>query len=611
MDTLKKLTNFVKTRSWVDLVVVCLLTIPAFAVLLNNQYFSMHDDQHIARLFLFDKALKESWTYPRWVDGLGFGYGYPLFNYYPPLIYFIAEAFHLVGFSLIWSVKLVVIIGYLLAAVGTYLFVRRIFDRPAGVLASVLYTYAVYHAVVVYVRGALAEFFAMTILPFLFLAIDTLSRRMNVSSALVWGITFALLMINHPLIAFPSVFFISFFYLHYLLIAKGKDQRVAFTKLFALGGVTGAALSAFFWVPSFLEKQYTYVDKILTNELASYTIHFLYPSQLWFSPWGFGGSIDGPNDGMPFKLGKLHIMAAAVSAIGAILYLILKRNTLRKTLIQLPVRHMIFTGLVLGFSLLMTLHYSKPIWDMIQFLWYLQFPWRFLTFVAFFLSVFGASWLYLTKNALHSRKHLPGWLTGSSDLIIGGLVMIASLAVIIVSAKNHAPQKLLSVTDEQLTTREEISWRISRTSFEFVPQGVVTKKSEYGTTILDIDPEDIKKEEYDIVDGAAVIQPIRVQAAKKDFAVLAGKPTVFRLNTFMFPGWVASLKGVDGEVTELPIRDDNPYRLITVDLPPGEYELTFTFTETPVRTIANLTSIVALLGTIGYFIVQRRSKKNA
>src|SRR3989344_4879510 len=99
-----------------QLCLLLIITIPSFLRILNNNYFSMHDDQHITRLFLLDQGLKQGYLYPRWVGGLGFGFGYPLFNFYPPLIYYIGELFHILGFSLIWSIKLDFISGFYLGA---------------------------------------------------------------------------------------------------------------------------------------------------------------------------------------------------------------------------------------------------------------------------------------------------------------------------------------------------------------------------------------------------------------------------------------------------------------------------------------------------------------
>lgn len=70
-------------------------------------FFPIHDDEQIARIFELDSALSDGQFPVRWVQHLGFGFGYPLFNFYPPLSYYSAEAFHLIGFSFIDSTKLV------------------------------------------------------------------------------------------------------------------------------------------------------------------------------------------------------------------------------------------------------------------------------------------------------------------------------------------------------------------------------------------------------------------------------------------------------------------------------------------------------------------------
>ena len=163
----------------VDLLLLFIITAPAFFRILNNQYFSIHDDQHIVRLFLLDEGLKQGYLYPRWVGGLGFGFGYPLFNFYPSLIYYIGELFHILGFSLIWSIKLVFISGFYLGAIGMYLLVKKLTNRLSALLSATLYTYFFYHAVLIYVRGALAEFFSLAVLPFVFLVLENLSYKTN------------------------------------------------------------------------------------------------------------------------------------------------------------------------------------------------------------------------------------------------------------------------------------------------------------------------------------------------------------------------------------------------------------------------------------------------
>ncbi|MBI2051663.1 glycosyltransferase family 39 protein [Candidatus Roizmanbacteria bacterium] len=287
------------------LLFILIITIPAFLSLLNNNYFTMHDDQHIVRLFLLDKGIGQGYLYPRWVDGLGFNFGYPLYNFYPPLPYYAGWIFHLLGFSLIWSIKLTFILGFILAAFGIYLFVKKFLGKLPAVLASVLYTYFFYHAVLVYVRGALAEFFAMAVIPYVFLTIVNIAEKPNIRNSIFFGISFAALILTHPLVAVPSVFFIGFFFLFYLW--RLSKERIRFVKYFSVGILTGLLLSLFFWLPSISERKFTMVDPILTRELASYKLHYIYPTQFLYSPWGYGGSIPGPFDGMTFQLGKVHI----------------------------------------------------------------------------------------------------------------------------------------------------------------------------------------------------------------------------------------------------------------------------------------------------------------
>lgn len=119
-----------------------IIAIPSFVSLLNPWYFSVHDFQHIARLFLLDQGIHQGYLFPRWVDVLGFNFGYPLFNFYPPFIYYISEMYRLIGASYIWSVKAMIISGYLLGAVGMYLLgLKVIRSKVVGLVTATLFTF--------------------------------------------------------------------------------------------------------------------------------------------------------------------------------------------------------------------------------------------------------------------------------------------------------------------------------------------------------------------------------------------------------------------------------------------------------------------------------------
>ena len=596
------------------LILVCILTLPSFVSLVNNFYFPMHDDQHIARLFLLNEAINQGNHYPRWVGLLGFNFGYPLFNFYPPLIYYISELFHQIGFSLIVSIKLLIAFGYIASAIAMYfLTCELVKNRLASTVAAVLYTYFGYHAVLVYVRGALAEFFSLVLLPLIFLNIHLLYKKMTLRNTLFFALCLALLIITHPLIALPGLIYVFFLYLFYFL--KTKEKKL-FTKFVALGVTVAFSLSAFFWLPSIFERSSTLVDQILLTELADYKLHFVYPQQLWYSPWGFGGSISGPNDGMSFALGKIYILLVLVSMILAVSPLIINRIKspyikqfikLKKTIELGEIKKIYYYYLLLLLiSLFMTTSWSGPIWQKLHFLAYLQFPWRFLTFVAVFISVVGAFNIVFAEklfDSINSKYRLHKNFGRISKLMLFTLLVGVP---IFVNNKYFKPKSYYFTTDAQKTSFDEIAWKVSRSSFEFSPKDVKTVKSELNTTIIDINQNkinELKKKSFEIVKGQANVIETENLYMKKKFDILADSIVTFRLLSFNFPGWKAAVNGLN-----LPINDNNDYKLITVEVPRGKGKLEFTFVDTPVRFFSEALSLATIILTLGYLTTPLLSK---
>jgi hypothetical protein len=81
-----------------------------------------------------------------------------------------------------------------------------------------------------------------------------------------------------------------------------------------------------------------------------YPDHFACLPQLWDSAWGYGGSTKGCIDGMSFRLGKIHIILAAISALGGILFYRRKKE-------HLFVFSLLSASLL--FTIFLTLEYSK------------------------------------------------------------------------------------------------------------------------------------------------------------------------------------------------------------------------------------------------------------
>ncbi len=577
---------FERNKKLIYLLLVFIITIPSFISLTKTGYFTMHDNQHIARLFVLDNGISQGILFPRWVDELGFGYGYPLFNFYPPLIYYVAEFFHLVGFSFVWSIKLTFITGYIFAAFGMYLFIKSLYDRITGVVAATLYTYFFYHAVNAYVRGALAEFFSMSVLPYLFHSMYCVYKKPSIKSGLYFGLMIAAIILTHPLIAFPSMIYLGIFFLFYFVTSKKKSQ-IDYVKTILISGLWGLSISSFFWLPSMLERKFTKVNDILLTELADYSIHFIYPQQFLYSLWSYGGSLEGPADGFTFQLGKVHMLLVGTTIISLVLLWFWKRKQIDQV-----TQSIFFLGL-LTFSIFMTLEISKPVWQLVGFLSYLQFPWRFLTFTAIFISLIGSLTVYYSK-----------FIVPQTIRVVGALCII--IGTIVIYQKYFVPQQYIQATDAQLTSTEEISWNISKTSFEFVPKDVITKRSALNTTILDINKDQIATSPFVILQGNAQVSTQSETYEKKIFSVKATSPFTFRLNTYNFPNWTA-YKVENGERKELSISADNDYVLITLpNLPAGEYNLEFIFKDTTARTVTEIISGLSIVGAIIVVYLKRK-----
>ncbi|MCR4326812.1 MAG: 6-pyruvoyl-tetrahydropterin synthase-related protein [Candidatus Roizmanbacteria bacterium] len=534
--------------------------IGAILPLLNNSYFSMHDQQHVVRLYLMNVGMHQGIWYPRLVDGLGFGFGYPLFNFYPPLFYFIAQVFVLIGMGYIWSIKLALISLFVISYVGMYGLVYALTkNRVAATLAGVLYVLAPYHAVLIFVRGAFAEFTGYAFIP---LVLWGFVRIVQNRRTVLYGTAVAALLLSHPFVSFP--FFLLFPLLFFATLFF-EQERIRIILQTAYATLIGFAIAAFFWLPSMMERNETLVSRILTTQLADYKMHFLYLRQLLYSRWDYGGSIYGLEDGMSFQIGFVHIALVAITATFTV-YTLWKTKSYKKVPMELSY------GLLLGVAILMTTFKTQWIWDRISFLWYLQFPWRFLVFVSCFSSILAALWL--------TRVAQKWWYPA----LIVTLVVSASLYV-----PYFKPARFLSGDDRRYLTKDQIQWEVSRTSYEFMHKSVATVKEEQTTRFALLKTE-LPTSDMLVPEGVAVTQA-RNTFYVKEYEVNSDRPFIFTLNRSYFLGWTVAIDGVSATLTP-----KGKAQVLTVSVPAGTHTITYAFTRTPIRTIGWILTFVGLMG---------------
>ena len=122
----------------INILLVVLLSVFAIAPLFQPGFFwGAHDARHsVYFLHEFDRSIRDGVLYPRWSPDITFGYGYPLFNIYSPLAFYLGEALHLLGLDLVSAIKMVFALGFVLSGVAMYLFVRRLMGSRAGLVAG-------------------------------------------------------------------------------------------------------------------------------------------------------------------------------------------------------------------------------------------------------------------------------------------------------------------------------------------------------------------------------------------------------------------------------------------------------------------------------------------
>ncbi|MBI4062463.1 hypothetical protein HY410_00920 [Candidatus Gottesmanbacteria bacterium] len=538
------------------LVGICILTISYWSIkpLVAQGWFSMHDDTQVGRVVAMGRALRNGQFPVRWVADLGYGYGYPLFNFYGPLPYWVGGAFYAIGLSGLTATKIMFTLGVVGAAITMFLFARQIVGTIAGLVAATAYLYAPYHAVQIYVRGAVGEFWVLVFLPLILLGV---SKR----DIIIGSIGLAGVILSHTILGYVTTLLLLVgigLYGFGVLIRRSSPAGLG-SLLTVLA--MGLGLSMFFWLPAFAEMGFTAVGGQI-GPTAFWGDHFVCISQLWHSDWGFGGSIPGCVDGISFKLGKVHILLAVLGIFAA--------RKLRKSASFWIVA---FVG---GISVFLLTDWSAWVWRLVPNASYIQYPWRLLVYTILSLSIFVS-----VSVAIIRQK----WMRVAFSFIIIFLIVA-------VNGKLFVPQYGYALDAAAFETDEELRYRISKISDEYLPIDVPRP-----TDISMVPKTTIRVP----IDGSVETEIDTETYTKAMVTVRSQEPVT--INRAHFPGWHYYIEGKEVG----PILN---HGLPTLVIPPGVYLFESRFTDTPVRTVGNIGSLITLVLIIT-FISGYERKANA
>jgi len=550
----------------VKVALLVLLIIPSFYTLIKPGFFPMQDDLQAFRVQQMYECFKDLQIPCRWVPDPGYQYGYPLFNYYPPSVYYLGGLLHLIGFQIIDAVKILFALGYILSALTMFVFLRSLYKDKIAFIGALLYTYVPYKATEVYVRGAMSEFWALVIFPLLFWSSYQFIKTQKLKYFIWLAVSTSLLLTTHNLMSLIFFPILGIWCLVHIYLEK---RWTVLIKILG-AGLLGFGLAAFFSLPVIFEGKYVHLESLLGGYF-DYRQHFVDLDQLFISNhWGYGSSYLGPNDDLNLSAGQIQVFLAVLGLV--LSYLNYKKHK-SLSLIYLVV----FSVEML---VLFIMHQkSSFIWSFIPILSWLQFPWRFLADSIFLLSFLAATALYF----LDSINKKVAIILGVST-VIGCLILYKGF---------YEPREWYQITDKDKFSGQLWEKQLTISIFDYLP-------------VYSILPPVTKAPDLpEVLEGETQFISYKKGSNYQIGELNVKSETLLRLPLFDFPGMEVTVDGK--KITHW--HDDCRGQqfclgLITFKVPVGNHTIKARLTNTPIRNIGNGLTILSLLIMGGLFLKQ-------
>lgn len=226
-----------------------------------------------------------------------------------------------------------------------------------------------------------------------------------------------------------------------------------------------------------------------------------------------------------------------------------------------------FFVIVTLLSLSLTSNFSKPIWEIFQLGKYVQFSFRFLSITALGVGFLSA---YLIRTW---KKEYTVFLAGLFVL----LLFISSWSYFFPKTYQYYPDGFYSTNQDSTTVQNEY---MPRSVKEIAPSGLPK------VTVRNASTKNVVNNGSDLTFQTASDTSSQVTVATIDY-----------------PGWVVSVDNKN--VVQKP---STPYGFISFNIPKGQHDIVVRFTETPLRIVSDIISLLSLLAIGGLFFVQKRRR---
>ena len=273
---------------------------------------------------------------------------------------------------------------------------------------------------------------------------------------------------------------------------------------------------------------------------------------MFYSPWGYGLSLPGPNDGMSFAIGWSHLLLAIVVWIW-----ISRRPALGDR------RLMRFFGAAAVLLCILMLEDALWVWQQLPLLQNVQLPWRLLGPVSLCMALLIAPLGRLLASV--PRWQCAGMTAALALLIVPNLSHLHSRQPVDVDLLFWTPQQL-SIRGFETTTMAEVTPRWIAGLPPYTPAAA---------TVLSGDAE--------------IRRPFRTPLSWSS-PVVSKVASTIEMKTAWFPGWEVR---VDGQ--PVPAGPGKPSGLITFQVPAGTHNIDVRYGRTGTEKVAAGISIAAAI----------------
>ncbi len=512
-----------------------------------------HDGQdHVARIANFYQSLSEGNLVPRWAGNLNWGYGHPILMFLYPLPSYFASFFKFLGFGLVESTKIVFGLSFILSGVFMYLWLKEIWRKEAGFVGGLLYMFAPYRFVDLYVRGAIGECWAFVWPPLILYFALKISQKPNWGYLVGGSLALAALILSHNAL---SLMFLPVVFGYMVCLIFTSKQKFLNIKYYILTTIFGFMLSAFFWFPALFEGKYTLRDIVTENNITGLTSF----SRLVWPPWRYGGT-----GALSVQLGILQWLVIILAPF------LIWQFWRKKDKIWL---FLLFLFFCFWLAIFLILPVSQPLYLQISLLQKFQFAWRWLSLAIFPPAIFMAALIYLSPKKIKL------------------FVLCFLLLALLVLNKDYWQAKGFLLKEESFYKE---AYAGTTDTGESAPRWSVRFMEKF------------PKAPLEIVEGEAVIEIGKRITNQHEYQVTAVDSARLVENTLYFPGWVVL---VDGKPVEVEFQDPAYRGLMTFYIPRGEHQIAVQFGETKLRKVANLVSLFGLGVLIPFRFMLKLPKK--